>query len=195
MEYINRIQISKEQFENLIDFLKNDTEIREIRRGRLLKLFSLLYFTGAKLNELTNLTNNMIANLLIGDNFYIKKSINGELKHHIYISEDARTFLNEIFTEVVFNDELIFTSERGDKKSAMNKNSIIRDANSYLEKVFKGKGITTHSFRHAFRKELLEENVNIKLIQQLLGHNSISTTLQYIDNKNIDLSSILESVR
>jgi integrase/recombinase XerD len=194
MKYSESTSISKEQFEKLIDFLKNDTEIRENRRDRLLKLFSLLYYTGARLNELTNLTNNMMANLLIGEGFYIKRPTNEESKR-IYISENAKSILNEIFTEQIFNDELIFISERGDKKSGMNTNSILRDTNSYLEKVFKDESIRTHSFRCAFIKELLDDNVNVKLIQELTGHKSASSIYRYIQNRNIDLSSILNSIR
>lgn len=194
MKYSESTSISKEQFEKLIDFLKNDTEIRENRRDRLLKLFSLLYYTGARLNELTNLTNNMMANLLIGEGFYIKRPTNEESKR-IYISENAKSILNEIFTEQIFNDELIFISERGDKKSGMNTNSILRDTNSYLEKVFKDESIRTHSFRCAFIKELLDDNVNVKLIQELTGHKSASSIYRYIQNRNIDLSSILKSIR
>jgi site-specific recombinase XerD len=194
MKYSESTSISKEQFEKLIDFLKNDTEIRENRRDRLLKLFSLLYYTGARLNELTNLTNNMMASLLIGEGFYIKRPTNEESKR-IYISENAKSILNEIFTEQIFNDELIFISERGDKKSGMNTNSILRDTNSYLEKVFKDESIRTHSFRCAFIKELLDDNVNVKLIQELTGHKSASSIYRYIQNRNIDLSSILNSIR
>lgn len=194
MKYNESTSISKEQFEKLIDFLKNDTEIRESRRDRLLKLFSLLYYTGARLNELTNLTNNMLASLLIDEGSYIERPMGEEIKR-TYISENAKSILNEIFTEQIFNDELIFISERGDKKSGMNRNSIIRDTNSYLEKVFKDESIRTHSFRCAFIKELLDDNVNIKLIQELTGHKSASSIYRYVQNRNIDLSSILNSIR
>jgi site-specific recombinase XerD len=77
----------------------------------------------------------------------------------------------------------------------MNTNSILRDTNSYLEKVFKDESIRTHSFRCAFIKELLDDNVNVKLIQELTGHKSASSIYRYIQNRNIDLSSILNSIR
>ena len=56
-------------------------------------------------------------------------------------------------------------------------------ANSYLKEIadFCGikKNLTTHAARHTFATLLLEEDVDIKYIQNLLGHSSITTTQIY----------------
>ena len=52
--------------------------------------------------------------------------------------------------------------------------------------------ITPHMFRHTFATALMEENVNIRYIQQLLGHSSITTTQIYTHISTNKIRHILE---
>lgn len=53
------------------------------------------------------------------------------------------------------------------------------------------KNISFHTLRHCFATHLLETGVNIRLIQQFMGHNSIKTTTIYLHLANINPSSII----
>lgn len=52
------------------------------------------------------------------------------------------------------------------------------------------KSISFHTLRHCFATHLLEQGVNLKVIQQFLGHNSLKTTSIYLHLANFNLSSI-----
>jgi integrase/recombinase XerD len=53
------------------------------------------------------------------------------------------------------------------------------------------KDISFHTLRHSFATHLLESGVNIKLIQQLLGHNSLRTTSVYLHLTNASLANVI----
>ena len=53
--------------------------------------------------------------------------------------------------------------------------------------------ITPHMFRHTFATALLDEDVNIRYIQQLLGHSSIVTTQIYTHISTNRIRNILEN--
>lgn len=52
------------------------------------------------------------------------------------------------------------------------------------------KNITIHTLRHCFATHMLEKGANIKVIQQLLGHNSLRTTSIYLSLANFDKSTL-----
>ena len=52
------------------------------------------------------------------------------------------------------------------------------------------KNVTSHTFRHSFATHMLEHGVNIKMLQDLLGHGSIKTTEIYLHVMNTDLDNI-----
>ena len=53
------------------------------------------------------------------------------------------------------------------------------------------KQISFHTLRHCFATHLLEQGVNLKLIQQFLGHNSLKTTSIYLSVANISMSNVI----
>jgi integrase/recombinase XerD len=50
----------------------------------------------------------------------------------------------------------------------------------------------THSWRHAYATSLLRRGVDIHVVQRLLGHSNISTTVRYLHLSDADLSEAVE---
>ena len=69
----------------------------------------------------------------------------------------------------------------------------VRDiVNKYTKEIGYNKHITPHMFRHTFATSLLEKDVDIRYIQNFLGHQSISTTQIYTYVTNSKSKKILE---
>jgi len=185
--------ISKKEFQHLINYLIADITVRAIRKDRLLKLFNLLYITGLRVNETTTLTNIQIKELLEQKQTKVIAH-KQKIEKVIYLTESSRKQLSKYF-EIIENDNLVFQSERGSKRSSLSSNSVIRDMNSYLKKVFPNKNITSHSFRQTLISELAEKNINTKVIQTLIGHKSISSTYRYIKPSEEQILNSLDLVR
>ena len=64
-------------------------------------------------------------------------------------------------------------------------------SNSLEQKLGLKTHITPHMFRHTFATSLLDKDVDIRYIQQILGHSSISTTQIYTHVSNMKQKEIL----
>jgi len=85
------------------------------------------------------------------------------------------------------HDEYLFISERGQKLS-------IRTPQLAFAKALKLSGIAKpasfHSLRHSFATHLLQSGVNLRYVQELLGHSSVKTTQIYTKVYSKDLAGI-----
>ena len=144
-------------------------------RDRL--IVELLYSSGIRASELIDMSEHMI-NMSEREIRVIGKgnkeritffSQNAEkwLKH--YIDLKKRDYKN-------YDSSVIFVNSRGEK---LNSRSLRRLITDYAKKADINKEVTPHVFRHSFATTLLNKGVDIRYLQELLGHSSISTTQIY----------------
>jgi len=185
--------ISSKEFKFLLNFTKADNSLRPQRRDRLLKIFNLLYITGLRVNETSQFTNKTIKELI--ENKTTKVIAHKQKTEKIvYITDSGAKELKRYF-DIKSDNDLVFTSERGSKRSPLSINSVIRDINHYLKKVFPNKYFTSHSFRQTLITELAEKNINTKTIQTLIGHKNITSTYRYIKPSQEQILNSLDLVR
>lgn len=101
---------------------------------------------------------------------------------------DALTLYQETFQEEIESCGYFFVNKRRNRLSDQSVRFMIR---RYAELAGISQHITPHMFRHSFATLLLEQDVDIRYIQRMLGHSSIGTTEIYTHVSNAKQKDIL----
>ena len=164
--------------ENDIDRLLDAPDCATLRGKRDKTILELLYATGLRISELTNLELSQI-DLKRG---LIKILGKGGKERIVPIGETAldwvRDYLDNVRKDIINkNDNIyLFLSDKGTKLSRKLCWNFI---SSYSKRVLDNKYISPHSLRHAFATHLLNNGADLRSVQMLLGHSSLSTTQIY----------------
>lgn len=143
---------------------------------RDIAILELLFATGMRVSELCFLRKGSL-NLSSGE---IKIYGKGAKERLIHIgNDDVLSAISSYYSassKDIDNSGWFFVNRLGKRLSDQSVRNMI---NRYTSLAGIEQHITPHMFRHAFATLLLEEDVDIRYIQQLLGHSSISTTQIY----------------
>lgn len=146
--------------------------------ARDIVIIELLFATGLRISELCNLEKERFN---INDGILC---IKGKGAKERYLQVGNPTILKQIkkysrlWKQEIKNDIYFFYNRSGDRYSEQSARRMI---NKYTKEAGIELHITPHMFRHAFATLLLEEDVDIRCIQKLLGHSSIVTTQIYTE--------------
>jgi integrase/recombinase XerD len=142
-------------------------------------ILEILYGCGLRVSELTGLR---ISNLYLDIDF-IKILGKGNKERLVPIGTDAvkylRIFIDEIRVHIKVkrgNEDFVFLNNRGNPISRVMVFIIIKDL---AEKLGIKKNISPHTFRHSFATHLIEGGADLRAVQEMLGHESITTTEIY----------------
>jgi tyrosine recombinase XerC len=142
-------------------------------------IFELLYATGIRISELVSLN---ISDVDMFNNELLVYG-KGSKERIVIISDTARQWLESYLKEVrpqLTNKQdqtkALFLNSLG---SRITSRSIERKLSEYLKLTGIKKEITPHTLRHAFATHLLEQGADLRTVQELLGHVSLSTTQVY----------------
>jgi len=178
--------LDAEEIKRLLDLVGNRhaCSLQDLRDKAILEL---LFSTGLRVSELANLNRENI-NLKRGE-FSIRGK--GNKIRLVFISDSAKKALIDYLAKRKDVDPALFIHLRkmkGDKKTAENKNScslrltprsIQRIVKNYAIKAGIVKKVTPHTLRHSFATDLLANGADIRSVQTMLGHSSITTTQIY----------------
>jgi len=143
---------------------------------RNIAIVELLFATGMRISELCNLKTTDI-DLKTG---IIKVFGKGSKERIIQIcNQDIKALMKKyrkLYINHIEYDKCFFINRLGKPISTQ---SVRLMLHQYVKKSGISKNVTPHTFRHTFASLLLEENVDIRYIQSMLGHNSITTTQIY----------------
>ena len=131
-----------------------------------------IYGLGLRISELINLRVNDIDSDRMLVHIYNSK---GKKDRIIMLPVNLLTLLRSYF-KVYKPKQYLF---EGQKNSTYSPSSIRKVLKASLAKAQIKKPTTVHTLRHTFATHLLENGTDVRIIQKLLGHKSIKTTLLY----------------
>lgn len=145
---------------------------------RYILVLELLFSTGLRVSELCALSQDTFLLSDSGLRLLVKGKGRKERIIQIATSELlqlAQTYC-DVFSKEIQEQGAILFNRRGRPISPQ---SVRRIINKYLNRIGVSNHVTPHMFRHTFATSLLEAGMDIRYIQSLLGHSSISTTQIY----------------
>ena len=168
--------LSVEEIDNLINAI--DLSQPEGERNRA--ILETLYGCGLRVSELVALK---ISDLFFDEGF-IKITGKGNKQRFVPIGNLTQKFI-EIYSDNNRNklniqkghEDTLFLNRRGKQLSRAMIFTIIKDL---AVKINLNKSISPHTFRHSFATHLLENGADLRSIQLMLGHESITTTEIYV---------------
>jgi integrase/recombinase XerD len=181
--------LSVDDIDNLIAAI--DLSKPEGERNRA--MLETLYGCGLRVSELINLK---ISDLFFEEGF-IKITGKGNKQRFVPISEITQKYISlyrktirNHLTIVKGHEDTLFLNRRGKQLTRAMIFTIIKDL---AVKISLNKGISPHTFRHSFATHLLENGADLRAIQLMLGHESITTTEIYVHLDRKHLTQIMNS--
>jgi len=158
---------------------KSITREQEYAALRDTAILEVLYSTGARISEITGLTENMV-DLISG---VVRVRGKGKKERMCPLGDPAsramRAMLKlaeEIWPGTKTSGRPVFRNLRGKMISAR---SVERSLKAYLAEAGLNSGISPHALRHSFATHMLDAGADLRSVQELLGHSSLSTTQIY----------------
>lgn len=174
--YLDRAQV--ELLFQTAELKARDGKFVDVRNNAMIELF---YSTGMRLSELRGINRGDLDLL----SQQVKVRGKGKKERIIPVGDHAQLALRNyeskrddlIRNEIPGADRLaFFLSSRGKRISVR---AIQNAVTGFLDKIDEDAGLSTHSLRHTFATHLLDAGADLRAVQELLGHASISTTQIY----------------
>ncbi|WP_108244996.1 site-specific tyrosine recombinase XerD [Muricauda brasiliensis] len=155
-------------------------------------ILETLYGCGLRVSELISLK---LSDLYFDEDF-IKVTGKGNKQRFVPISEINQKYINIYWKEVRIHlpiqkehEDFVFLNRRGKQ---LTRAMIFTIVKQLAEEIGLKKNISPHTFRHSFATHLLENGADLRAIQQMLGHESITTTEVYMHVNRSHLANILK---
>ncbi len=203
----SKVKLAKDKADKEIKFLKleqlsrllNAPDTTTVIGLRDKALLESLFSTGLRVAELAALNREQIK---IKDNTdYLEIAVvgKGEKIRTVYFSQRAVSSLFSYLTKRQDLDEALFINyKRGIEKTSNSRRLTVKSIEDIVKKYVKIAGLpvmaTPHTLRHSFATDLLNQGVDLRTVQEFLGHSNIATTQIYTHVTNKQLRDIHRKV-
>jgi site-specific recombinase XerD len=168
------VVLSRLEIEKIIHSIEN-------KKHKL--LVSLSYGAGLRVSEAVNLK---VRDVNLDELTIHLKGAKGNKDRLTIFPEKLKADMSELMA-LQHGNEYFFESERGGKLTSRTAQKVFENA---LAKAQIQKEATFHSLRHSFATHLLENGVDVRYVQELLGHQNIRTTQLYTKVTNPSIRKI-----
>ena len=174
--------IPRDIIEQLLNHLYKERSIKEYSEWRKkiilrdIAVVETLFSTGLRISELCHLQNKYVD---LKNGVLCIQGKGGKERYLQIGNNDVLSILNaykKYFEDEIKKQGYFFVNRYGNALSEQSARSMIH---KYAGEIQADINITPHMFRHSFATYLMEEDVNIRYIQKMLGHASITTTQIY----------------
>jgi integrase/recombinase XerC len=165
--------MTAEQTNALIDGVAAD-QLQRTHAARDLAIFEVLYGCGLRVSELTGLK---LADIDFSDRWILVRG-KGRKERQVPFGSKAAQALERYLVErkPKGGEPAVFLNHRGTRLTARGVSDIVK---MYATLLSADSSLHPHSFRHAYATHLLGDGADLRSIQELLGHSSLSTTQKY----------------
>lgn len=179
--------LSEDEMEKFLELPKED-DVLVVRDRAILELF---YATGIRLGELVGIN---LEDFNLGERML---RVRGKGKKERLVpfgrkaeeSVAAYLRLRRTIPKMSLDEKALFINYQGTRISAR---SVERMMAKYVRRTAIRRKISPHSLRHSFASHLLSRGADLRVIQELLGHESLATTQKYT---HLDLKQLLDVYR
>jgi len=162
-----------------IDAIIGQIDLSKPEGGRNKAILEIMYGCGLRVSEVVDLR---ISQLYL-DVGYIRVIGKGDKERLVPVGAEAIKYLNiylkqlrNKITTIPGNEDIVFLNRRGKKLTRVMIFHIIKEltARAGIHKT-----VSPHTFRHSFATHLIEGGANLRAVQEMLGHENITTTEIY----------------
>lgn len=175
-----------------IDAILSVIELSTPEGERNKVMLETLYSCGLRVTELITL---QISDLFFNEGF-VRVIGKGDKQRYVPINEQnirlIQLYLRHIRTAIPVQkgyEDTVFLNRRGKQ---ITRNMVFMIIKGLAQKAGIRKSISPHTFRHSFATHLLENGADLRAIQQMLGHESITTTEIYMHLDRKFLKDVVE---
>jgi integrase/recombinase XerD len=163
-----------------IDLMFAQTDMNDSLGLRNRAMLETMYSCGLRVSELVNLTQSM----MYLDEGFVRVMGKGSKERLVPIGSSAKNYI-ELYKDHKRNhqtpkkgeEDILFLNRRG---SRLTRNMVFTIVKNLTLAAGINKTVSPHTFRHSFATHLIEGGADLRAVQEMLGHESITTTEIYL---------------
>jgi integrase/recombinase XerD len=189
---MNKMYISEELHYKLLDSISKDTNIRANTRQNLRVTFTLLFYTGMRINEITHLKIKDLKEIIKTKELKIltTKIKKGRI---LYFSDRAVNDIKKLFNYEKESLNSYIIRSKGKLDKIPHHQTFINSVNKYMQKALNNKKYNSHSYRVGFINEMIMKGFHPETIAKFMGQD-MRTIIRYIDLIKVDEDNLRKSI-